>query len=109
MDVLDLNPKSSVVAGSLVHTTFKGQNAYHTIFDGSKKTNLNECITRLGPFFQMAFLSGMKIDDIKVPDCNYVTDRLKELMGIELIHENPYGNAIVCLAALINACKVTGR
>ena len=57
----------------------------------------------------MAFLAGMNIDDIKATDCNYISDRLKELMGIELIYANPYGNAIVCLSALINACKVTNR
>ena len=109
MSILDLEPKPPIMPDSIFHTSFKGKKARHRILDGTKKTNLSECIKRLGPFFQMAFLTGMKIDDIKVPDCEYVTDRLKELMGLEMMYDNPYGDAIVCLAALINACKYTGR
>jgi len=48
------------------------------------------------------------LEDISAPRCFEVEERLQDL-GIPVFHDDQHGTAIVLLAALINACKVTGR
>jgi malate dehydrogenase (oxaloacetate-decarboxylating) len=52
---------------------------------------------------------GINLEDIAAPICFEVEDRLKAELQIPVMHDDQHGTAIVALAALINACKVTGR
>lgn len=49
---------------------------------------------------------GINLEDIKGPDCFYVETKLKEIMNIPVFHDDQHGTAIICLAGLINACKI---
>lgn len=49
---------------------------------------------------------GINLEDIKGPDCFYVEAKLKEIMNIPVFHDDQHGTAIICLAGLINACKI---
>jgi malate dehydrogenase (oxaloacetate-decarboxylating) len=51
---------------------------------------------------------GINLEDISAPLCFEVEDALQDL-GIPVFHDDQHGTAIVLLAALINACRVTGR
>jgi malate dehydrogenase (oxaloacetate-decarboxylating) len=51
---------------------------------------------------------GINLEDIAAPVCFAVEDRLKETLDIPVFHDDQHGTAIVVLAALINACKITG-
>lgn len=52
---------------------------------------------------------GINLEDIKSPECFIIEDRLKAELDIPVFHDDQHGTAIVVLAALMNACKVTGR
>jgi malate dehydrogenase (oxaloacetate-decarboxylating) len=52
---------------------------------------------------------GINLEDIAAPICFEVEDRLKAELQTPVMHDDQHGTAIVALAALINACKVTGR
>lgn len=51
---------------------------------------------------------GINLEDIAAPICFEVEDRLKEMLPIPVFHDDQHGTAIVVLAGLINAMKVTG-
>ncbi len=51
---------------------------------------------------------GINLEDIAAPICFEVEERLQDL-GIPVYHDDQHGTAIVVLAGLINAMKVTGK
>ena len=52
---------------------------------------------------------GVNLEDISAPRCFEIERRLKAECDIPIFHDDQHGTAIVCLAAMINACKLTGR
>lgn len=52
---------------------------------------------------------GVNLEDISAPRCIEIERRLKELCDIPIFHDDQHGTAIVVLAALSNALKLTGR
>lgn len=52
---------------------------------------------------------GINLEDIAAPKCFEIEDRLKAKLDIPVMHDDQHGTAIVVLAGLINAAKVTGR
>ena len=52
---------------------------------------------------------GINLQDISAPRCFEVERRLKEVCDIPIFHDDQHGTAIVASAALINACRLTGR
>ncbi|MDO4563783.1 MAG: NADP-dependent malic enzyme [Clostridia bacterium] len=52
---------------------------------------------------------GINLEDISAPRCFEVEDRLKAELDIPVFHDDQHGTAVVVLAALINACRLTGR
>src|SRR3989344_1334701 len=51
---------------------------------------------------------GINLEDIAAPRCFEIEEKLQNL-GIPVMHDDQHGTAIVALAALINAAKVTGK
>ena len=62
----------------------------------------------LAPLWPPSF-GGINLEDIAAPLCFEVEDRLKEMLPIPVFHDDQHGTAVVCLAGLINAAKITGR
>lgn len=52
---------------------------------------------------------GINLEDIAAPICFEVEERLKSELNIPVFHDDQHGTAIVVLAGLINAMKVTGK
>lgn len=52
---------------------------------------------------------GINLEDIAAPLCFEIEDRLAEMLPIPVFHDDQHGTAIVTLAGLINACKLTNR
>ncbi len=52
---------------------------------------------------------GINLEDISAPRCFEIERRLKECCDIPIFHDDQHGTAVVVLAALINALKLTGR
>ena len=52
---------------------------------------------------------GVNLEDISAPRCFEIERRLKECCDIPIFHDDQHGTAVVTLAALLNALKLTGR
>src|SRR6185436_10857197 len=52
---------------------------------------------------------GINLEDISAPRCFEIEERLKVALNIPVFHDDQHGTAVVVLAALLNACKLTGR
>ena len=71
-------------------------------------TTDSEEIVRSVQLFAPAF-GGINLEDISEPRCFQIEDRLKELLDIPVFHDDQHGTAVVVMAALLNAVKLTGR
>ena len=52
---------------------------------------------------------AINLEDIAAPICFAVEERLKAELDIPVFHDDQHGTAVVTLAGLINAMKVTGK
>jgi len=52
---------------------------------------------------------GINLEDISAPRCFEIEKRLKEELDIPVMHDDQHGTAVVTLAGIINALKVTGK
>lgn len=52
---------------------------------------------------------GINLEDISAPRCFEIERRLQEMLDIPVFHDDQHGTAIVVLAGIINALKVTGK
>lgn len=69
--------------------------------------NVNEIVNfckHIEPSF-----GGINLEDISAPRCFEILERLENELNIPVFHDDQDGTAIVTLAALINACKATGK
>ncbi|AZR72883.1 malate dehydrogenase [Anoxybacter fermentans] len=53
--------------------------------------------------------AGINLEDIAAPACFEIEERLKKETNMAIFHDDQHGTAIVTLAGLINALKVTGK
>lgn len=56
-----------------------------------------------------ASYSGIHLEDIKSPECFYILKKLQEKASVPVFHDDQHGTAVVVLAGLLNALKVTDR
>jgi malic enzyme len=52
---------------------------------------------------------AINLEDIAAPQCFYIEEELQKRLNIPVFHDDQHGTAIVILAALINALKLTGK
>ena len=52
---------------------------------------------------------GINLEDISAPRCFEIERKLKECCDIPIFHDDQHGTAVVCLAAMLNALKLTGK
>ena len=52
---------------------------------------------------------GINLEDISAPRCFEIERRLKEVCDIPIFHDDQHGTAIITAAAMINACRLTGK
>ncbi len=52
---------------------------------------------------------GINLEDISAPRCFEIEERLKSMLDIPVFHDDQHGTAIVVLAGIINALRVTGK
>lgn len=83
---------------------FAGIECVDLCIDAPNPDDFINCVKHLGPSF-----GAINLEDIKGPDCFYVEKTLKECMNIPVFHDDQHGTAIVCLAGLINTCKISGK
>ena len=89
---------------ALLFKQFGGVDAVPICLDVTDLDELIETIARLAPAF-----GGINLEDISAPRCFEVERRLQERLDIPVFHDDQHGTAIVVLAALRNAARLTGR
>lgn len=52
--------------------------------------------------------AAIQLEDISAPRCFEIEERLQSMLDIPVLHDDQHGTAVVCLAALTNACRQTG-
>lgn len=83
---------------------FGGVNAFPICLDTQDTEEIIKTVVNIAPAF-----GGINLEDISAPRCFEIENRLKELLDIPVFHDDQHGTAIVVLAGIINAMKVTGK
>ena len=83
---------------------FGGVNAVPICLDTQDTEEIIRTVVNIAPAF-----GGINLEDISAPRCFEIEERLKELLDIPVFHDDQHGTAIVVLAGIINALKVTGK
>jgi malate dehydrogenase (oxaloacetate-decarboxylating) len=83
---------------------FAGIDAMPIVLDVHSADEIVAAVKAIAPSF-----GGINLEDIAAPVCFEVEERLKAELSIPVMHDDQHGTAIVTLAGLINACKITGR
>lgn len=83
---------------------FGGVNAVPICLDTQDTEEIIRTVVNIAPAF-----GGINLEDISAPRCFEIETRLKKLLSIPVFHDDQHGTAIVVLAGIINALKVTGK
>lgn len=83
---------------------FADIDAVPLVLDVHSADDIVATVKALAPSF-----GGINLEDIAAPLCFEVEERLKNELSIPVFHDDQHGTAIVVLAGLINAAKVTGK
>ena len=83
---------------------FGGVNAVPICLDTQDTEEIIKSVVNIAPAF-----GGINLEDISAPRCFEIEERLKKLLDIPVFHDDQHGTAIVVLAGIINAMKVTGK
>jgi malate dehydrogenase (oxaloacetate-decarboxylating) len=103
----DIGPVASlpVMEGKVcLFTEFSGLNAVPIVLNTHDVDTIVETVAAIAPSF-----GGINLEDISAPRCFEIERRLRERLDIPVMHDDQHGTAIVVLAALRNAAKLTGR
>jgi len=103
----NIGPRASlpVMEGKAVlFKRFGGLNAVPIALDTTDEDEIVETVIRLAPSF-----GGINLEDISAPRCFSIEDRLREALPIPVFHDDQHGTAIVVLAALRNAARLSDR
>ena len=83
---------------------FGNVNAVPICLDTQDTEEIIQAVKNIAPGF-----GGINLEDISAPRCFEIEERLKEMLDIPVFHDDQHGTAIVVLAGIINALKVTGK
>ena len=103
----DIGPEAAlpVMEGKAVlFKSFAGVDAFPICLKTKDVEKIIETVKLLEPNF-----GGINLEDIAAPNCFVIEERLKKETSIPIFHDDQHGTAIVTLAGLINALKLTGR
>lgn len=87
---------------ALLFKKLAGIDAFPICFEGSH-TEFADSVQNIAPVF-----GGIALEDIAAPKCFELEEKLQNI-GIPVMHDDQHGTAVVVLAAIINACRVTGK
>lgn len=103
----DIGPEAAipVMEGKAVlFKHFAGVDAFPICLATKDPEKIIETITLIAPMF-----GGINLEDISAPRCFEIERRLKETLDIPVFHDDQHGTAVVVLAGLINALKLTKK
>ncbi len=103
----DIGPRAAmpVMEGkAMLFKEFGGVDAFPVCLDTRDPDEIVAVVRAIAPGF-----GGVNLEDISAPRCFEIEDRLKASLDIPVFHDDQHGTAVVVLAALMNASKLTGR
>ncbi|MGI8649748.1 MAG: NAD-dependent malic enzyme [Rubrobacter sp.] len=103
----DIGPRAAmpVMEGkAMLFKEFGDVDAFPICLDTKDTEEIIETVKRIAPGF-----GGINLEDISSPRCFEIEERLKKELDIPVFHDDQHGTAVVVLAALINALKITGK
>jgi malate dehydrogenase (oxaloacetate-decarboxylating) len=103
----DIGPEAAmpVMEGKAVlFKEFGGVDAFPICLDSQDPDAIVQAVKLIAPGF-----GGINLEDISAPRCFEIEERLKRELGIPVFHDDQHGTAVVTLAALLNAAKLTGK
>jgi malate dehydrogenase (oxaloacetate-decarboxylating) len=103
----DIGPEAAmpVMEGkAMLFKEFGGIDAFPICLATKDPDEIVRTVEAMAPTF-----GGINLEDISAPRCFEIEERLKASLDIPVFHDDQHGTAVVVLAALINACKLTGR
>ena len=103
----DIGPHAAmpVMEGkAMLFKEFAGVDAFPICLDTQDTDEIVRAVELIAPAF-----GGINLEDVSAPRCFEIEERLKVSLDIPVFHDDQHGTAIVVLAALLNACKLTGR
>ncbi len=83
---------------------FADLDAVPIVLDVHSIEDIVSAVKAIAPSF-----GGINLEDIAAPQCFEIEKRLKQELPIPVFHDDQHGTAVVVLAGLINATKLTGR
>jgi malate dehydrogenase (oxaloacetate-decarboxylating) len=83
---------------------FAGVDAFPICLDTTDPDEIVQSVKLIAPAF-----GGINLEDISAPRCFEIEDRLKQELDIPVFHDDQHGTAVVVMAALLNAVKLTGK
>ena len=89
---------------SVLFKTFAGCDAVPICLDATEPLAIIEAVQALEPSF-----GGINLEDISAPRCFEIEDELKKQLDIFVFHDDQHGTAVVTLAALMNAARLSGK
>ena len=89
---------------AMLFKTYADIDAFDIEISDEEPEKIVATVQALAPTF-----GGINLEDIKAPECFYIEKRLRELLDIPVLHDDQHGTAVTVAAALLNACKVTGK
>src|SRR3954469_14639344 len=103
----DIGPAAAmpVMEGkAMLFKEFAGVDAFPICLDTKDPKEIVAAVEAIAPGF-----GGVNLEDISAPRCFEVEERLVASLDIPVFHDDQHGTAVVTLAALLNACRLTGR
>ncbi|MFI6660372.1 NADP-dependent malic enzyme [Streptomyces sp. NPDC050523] len=103
----DIGPEASlpVMEGkAILFKQFGGVDAVPIALACTDVDEIVETVVRLAPSF-----GGVNLEDISAPRCFEIERKLQERLDIPVFHDDQHGTAVVTLAALRNAARLSGR
>jgi malate dehydrogenase (oxaloacetate-decarboxylating) len=103
----DIGPKAAmpVMEGKCcLFKEFAGVDAFPICLDTTDTEEIVRTVKLLAPG-----LGGINLEDISAPRCFEIEERLQQELDIPVFHDDQHGTAVVVMAAVLNACKLTGR
>lgn len=89
---------------AVLFKSFAGVDAFPLCLKSNSVEEIIQTVKSLEPAF-----GGINLEDIASPNCFEIEERLKREMSIPVFHDDQHGTAIVTVAALLNALKLTGK
>lgn len=103
----DIGPHAAlpVMEGKAVlFKEFGNVDAFPICLDSKDVDEIVAAVKMMAPTF-----GGINLEDISAPRCVLIENKLKEVLDIPIFHDDQHGTAVVVIAGLINALKITGK